>query len=105
MKTPEDKTVTLSFVSHPMKDPKMRWTVRLTFPAGAGPETELPIEAEDGEGVPIAAAEFEFAGGRIPVRDGRAALRYADFIKGRHATALWMHRAGMAPIPGGLTFQ
>ena len=32
------------------------------------------------------------------------ALAYADFIKGKHDRAIWLHRRGMLPIPGGLTF-
>ncbi len=104
MQVPENKTITFTFASHPNKDPKMRWTVRLTFPAGAGEEAILPIEVEDGTGAPIASATLELAGQRIPIRDGLGRLTYAAFIAGRHDPALWVHLPGCEPIPGGLTF-
>ncbi len=104
MQTPLDKTITFTFASHPNKDPKMRWTARVTFPSGAGADAILPIEVEDGNGVPLASATFEFAGQQIPIRDGHGRLTYAAFIEGRHNPALWVHVPGIEPIPGGLTF-
>lgn len=104
MRTPSDKTISFTFGSHPAKDLSLRWTAVLTFPAGAGAETVLPISLVDGRQEPIKAATFEFAGQKLVVRDGHAELTYGDFIKGKHEVALWLYRDGMMPIPGGLTF-
>lgn len=104
MNTPAEKTVILTFNSHPMKDLKMRWMMKLTFPAGATAETVLPMDFVDGENVPVESGTFEFAGRMIPVRDGTAGIVYADFIAGKHESAIWMHREGLPPVPGVLTF-
>ena len=104
MKTPVDKSVTFVFRSHPTKDLSWRWTARLVFPAGATAETLLPIELQDGLGRPIANAEFEFAGCRLQIRDGKTQISYADFVRGKHEVPLWLHRQGIDSIPGGLTF-
>lgn len=104
MKTPEGKTIVFTFKSHPAPNLSVRWQAKLTFPPGAGPETELPIEVVDGEEVPVPEGVFEFAGRELPVKNGKASIVYADFIGGKHKTALWLHRPGMDPLPGGLTF-
>ena len=104
MKTPADKTIAWTFGSHPMKRLESRWTAKLTFPPGATAETVLPIELLDGTGEPVEAGVFEFAGRQLPVRAGAASITYADFIKGKHEVALWLHRPGLPPVPGGLTF-
>jgi len=104
MKVPEGKTITLTFVSHQMKDRKMRWAVNLTLPGGADKGTILPISVEDGEGVPVKSAVFEFAGKAIQIKDGAGELAYSDFIKGKHEKAIWLKRRGMDPVPGALTF-
>ena len=104
MKVPEGKTITLTLVSHQVKDKKMRWAVNLTFPGGAGEGAVLPISVEDGEGKPVKSAVFEFAGKAIPIKDGVGELAYADFIKGKHEKAIWLKRRGMDPVPGALTF-
>lgn len=104
MKTPEEKTITMLFGSHPMRDLRQRWEIRLTFPAGATAATMLPIDVRDGEGTPIARAVFEFAGKSLAIRDGKGEIAYADFIAGKHEKSLWLHRPGLAPVPGGLTF-
>lgn len=104
MKTP-DRQIVFAFASHPTKDPKLRWQTFLTFPPGAGPETILPMTFADGEGTPVAEGSFEFAGRRIPVADGRGSMTYAEFVAGKHAVPIWLHRPGMEPIPGGLTFE
>ena len=103
MKTPPDKTVTFVYASHPTKDVSWRWEAKLTFPAGADEKTLLPLEIVNGEGTPVTGT-FEFSGRQIPVKYGRGTLRYADFIAGKHATAVWLHRKGIVPIPGILTF-
>ncbi len=104
MQVPENKTIAFTFASHPNKDPKRRWTARLTFPAGAGADAILPLEIENGDGTPIAFAVFELAGQRLPIRDGLGRMAYAAFLEGRHDPALWLHLPGCEPIPGGLTF-
>ena len=103
MKTPPDKTVTFTYSSHPTKDVSWRWQAQLTFPAGADAATELPLELKDGLGDPVNGT-FEFAGLQIRIEDGKGRLTYADFIKGKHETAIWLHRKGIEPIPGLLTF-
>ena len=104
MKTPDDKEIAFTFGSHPMKQAESRWTAKVTFPAGATAATTLPVELCDGNGAPVASGVFEFAGQRLAVRDGRASISYADFVKGKHEVALWLHRPGLPPVPGGLTF-
>lgn len=104
MKTPEDKKIAFLFGSHPMKDPKQRWQARLSFPQGAGPESVLTLAITDGEETPVASGIFEFCGRQLEVTDGRASLTYAEFIAGLHETSLWLHRKGMPPVSGGLTF-
>jgi len=105
MKTPPDKRIMLTYYSHPMKDLKMRWKAHLTFEPGSVDETPAVIALEDGEGAPIASATFELAGRRLKVTDGRAAIACGDFVKGKHETAIWLHRKGVVPVPGALTFE
>lgn len=104
MKTPPDKTITITFHSHQTKDRRMWWRARLTFPPGATGETPLPLAVEDGLGRPVASGVLELAGQRLAVADGSATLLYRDFIAGKHEKGLWLHRKGMLPIPGALTF-
>ena len=104
MKTPADKTITFVFGSHPAKVAELRWTARLTFPAGATARTKLALAVEGGDGRPLKSGVFEFAGRRTRITDGKGSITYADFIAGKHETALWLHREGMPPVPGGLTF-
>ena len=105
MKTPADKTITLTFYSHPTKDLKMRWKAQLVFAAGSTDETPAEITMVDGEGTPIKIATFEFAGAQTAIKDGRGTIRCGDFVKGKHEPAIWLHRKGMWPIPGALTFE
>ena len=105
MKTPADKTITLTFYSHPMKDLKMRWKALVVFVAGSTDETPAEITINDGEGAPIASGEFEFAGVRTPIRKGRGKLLCGDFGRGKHESAIWLYRKGAAPVPGALTFE
>lgn len=105
MQTPADKTLTLTFASHPTKDLAWRWKAMLDFPAGSDETTVLRLRLEDGTGAVIAKGVFEFAGQRLVVTDGEAEIAYRDFVAGLHSTALWLHRAGLPPIPGGLTFE
>lgn len=105
MKTPPDKTITFTLYSHPMKDLKLRWKASLTFPAGSTDDSNAELRINDGEGSPIAAGTFEFAGVRIKVKEGVGLLRCGDFVKGKHEPAIWLHRKGMAPVPGALTFE
>jgi len=103
MKTPPDKTVAFTYVSHPTKDISWRWTATLTFPAGADETTGLPLEIVDGNSRPVTGT-FEFAGQKLPVTDGKGTLSYVDFIRGKHEPAVWLHRKNIEPIPGSLTF-
>jgi len=105
MKSPIDREIVFSFGSHPTKDLTWRWAARLVFPPGATAETVLKIHLVDGYAAPIAEGVFEFAGSRLPVRNGLAEITYADFVRGKHEVPLWMHRPGIEPIPGGLTFE
>ena len=105
MKTPEDKCITLTLYSHPMKDMKMRWKALVVFEPASTDDSSASVTMADGEGTPIASATFEFAGCRIAVRDGRGSMRCGDFVKGKHEPAIWLHRKGMVPIPGALTFE
>lgn len=93
----EKQSVTFVFLSHPVKMTKMRWCVNLTMPKGE-------VWVEDGEGVPVKSAVLELHGKRVKIREGRGVLSYDDFIKGKHEPAVWLHRRGVPPIPGGLTF-
>ncbi len=104
MRTPEGKVVAFTFMSHPEKDAKLRWTAKIEFPAGATAGTVLNVTVVDGNEEAVSAAVFEVAGKRLKVVDGRASLTYEEFIRGKHEVALWLHREGMASIPGGLTF-
>ena len=104
MKVPEGKTITLTFVSHQVKDKKQRWAVNVTFPGGAGADARLPVHAEDGEGALIAEGSFEFAGKSVRIRDGEGEIAYADFVAGKNEPSIWMKRPGMEPVPGALTF-
>ena len=104
MKTPPDKTIVFTLISHRTAKPKLRWMARVTFPPGADGDTMLPIEISDGEDEPVRAGTLEFAGQHLRVKDGVAELRYSDFVAGVHSVPLWLHRRGMPPVPGGLTF-
>lgn len=105
MKTPADKTITLTLYSHPMKDPRMRWKALVVFAAGSADETPAEITINDGEGSPIATGTFEFAGMKTPIRAGKGKFLCGDFIKGKHEPAIWLYRKGKAPVPGALTFE
>ena len=105
MNTPEGKTIAFTFMSQPTADPIGCWVAKVTFPGGADSTSILPIEVTQGDGKPVPKAVFEFAGKRIPVLDGHARISYADFVKGKHETGLWLHRDDVPrPMPGGLTF-
>ena len=104
MRTPPDKTITLTFASHQVKDTRMRWAVNLTFAPGIGEGDSLEISAEDGEGEPVESAVFEFAGRRVPIAGGRGSIPYADFVRGKHEKGIWLSRPGRESVPGALTF-
>ena len=105
MKTPVDKRITLTFYSHPMKDLKLRWKVSLAFEPGSNDESMARLSVVDGEGTPVADGAFEFAGAMTKIRSGEGRLKCGDFVKGRHKTAIWLHRKGCVPVPGALTFE
>ena len=105
MRTPDDKRITLTYYSHPMKDLKMRWKAQLVFEPGSSDEAPAEVTMNDGEGTPVAEAVFELAGQRIAIRDGKGAIRCGDFAKGKHEPAIWVYRKGQHPVPGVLTFE
>lgn len=104
MKTPRDKAIAFTYISHPAKSPKLRWQATLAFPAGADETTVLEMTIADGEGQPVKAGFLELAGQNVRIKDGQGTISYADFIKGKHEPGIWLHRKGMMPIPGSLTF-
>ena len=104
MKAPRDKKIAFTFMSEPSGRQELKWTARLEFPPGAEADDDLPITVVGGDDEPIGSAVLELAGMSIAVKDGRASVKYADFIKGKHSTSLWLHREGMPPVAGGLTF-
>jgi len=105
VKTPDDKKITLTFYSHPMKDLKMRWKMLLVFEPGSTDETPAVMTIADGEGTPIAEGVFELAGQSIKIKDGKGSLKCGDFVKGKHEQAIWLYRQGLPPVPGALTFE
>ena len=105
MRTPADKKITFTLYSHPMKDLRLRWKAHLEFAPGSTDASAAALSIADGEGLPIAAGIFEFAGQRIAVKDGVGRLRCGDFVKGKHETGIWLYREGVVPVPGALTFE
>ena len=105
MKTPVDKRIVLTYYSHPMKDLKMRWKALLAFAPGSTDATPAEIEIADGEGAPVKGGVFELAGQSIRIKDGKGTVPCGDFVNGKHETAIWLHRKGMVPVPGALTFE
>ena len=104
MNTPPDKTIAFTFVSLMTAEPEQRWIAHMTFPPGSDGDTVLQIEIIDGVDAPVREGTFEFAGLSLRVCDGLATIRYEDFVKGKHEVPVWLHRRGMPPVPGGLTF-
>ena len=105
MRTPADKTIVFTLYSHPMKDAGQRWKAHLTFAPGSDDASQAVLEIADGTGAPVAEGVFEYAGTTIPVSAGRGLLRCADFVRGKHDGGIWLHRKGMPPVPGALTFE
>ena len=83
----------------------MRWKASVTFEPGSDDDSFASIRIVDGEGEPVAAARFEVAGRMTEIRDGQGAICCGDFVKGKHEPSLWLHREGLEPVPGGLTFE
>ena len=105
MKTPIDKTLVFTYYSHPVKRPEMRWKAKLEFAPGSTDGSPAFFTFVDGNGESVEAGIFEFAGQRLAVADGRAEIACGDFVRGIHEGGLWLHRKGMPPIPGALTFE
>ena len=105
MKTPSDKKIEFTYYSHPVKRPEMRWKAKLAFPPGSTDLTPAMFTIVDGDDAPVPEAEFEFAGRRIAVVGGHGEIPCGDFLRGIHEGGLWLHRKGMPPIPGALTFE
>ena len=102
--TAPDREVTITFVSVPCKTKADGWHVKVTFPANAGADDNLLLECFNGEEIPLVGGTFDFAGQRVAFNDGRAAMRYADFVAGIHEKAVWFARPGEQPVPGYLSF-
>ena len=105
MRTPQEKKIIFTLVSHLAKNRKTCWFASVVFSPGATAETCFPIIVKNGEDELVSEGVLEFAGQMLNITEGAASIRYCDFIKGKHETALWLHRDGMMPIPGGLTFR
>ena len=105
MRTPVDKRITLTLYSHPTKDLKLRWKAWLVFEPGSTDESPARLSVVDGEGAPVASGAVEFAGVLTKIRDGEGRLKCGDCVKGKHETAIWLHREGRVPVPGALTFE
>lgn len=105
MRTPADKRVVFTLYSHPMKEAKLRWKATLAFEPGSTDRSFAALEIKDGEGGPVEKGVFEFAGAKIKVKDGVGRLKCAQFVKGKHEGAIWLHRKGQPPVPGALTFE
>ena len=105
MKTPADKTITLTLYSHPMKDPKLRWKAQVVFAPGSTDATPARITMKDGVGEPVESGVFEFAGRKTPIEGGIGTIGCGDFAAGRHEPSIWLYREGYAPVPGALTFE
>ncbi len=105
MHTPKDKEIVFTLYSHPVKCLDMRWKARLAFGANSSDNSKAILTIVDGNNAPIKLGIFEFAGSMIKVKDGQGSLKCGDFIKGVHEKAIWLHRKGMVPIPGALTFE
>ena len=83
----------------------MRWKAQLVFEPGSTDESTAALTIADGEGAPVKAGAFEFAGQKIAVRDGIGNLKCGDFVKGKHEPGIWLYREGVVPVPGALTFE
>ena len=104
MKTPENKTVSITFHSHQMKRRELWWRAVLVFPPLSNEDSILEISFFNVDNSPIENAVFEFAGKKLLVRHGKSAISYRDFIAGKHEKALWLYRENCPPVPGALTF-
>lgn len=104
MRTPKGKKVIFTFVSPVAKDRKACWMASLIFKSDAGEDAVFDILVKDGEDTPVPEAVFEFAGCALKVKSGKASISYKDFIKGKHESAIWLHRPGFPATPGLLTF-
>ena len=104
MNTPADKRITFTFMSPPALDRGECWQAKLEFPPGAGAETMLPLRVWDGNDVPVEDGVVIIAGTRLRVKGGETALRYSDFVKGKHDPEVWLRREGLPDKPAYLTF-
>ena len=104
MKSPESRSVVLTFASNPMKEKEKRWAVNVVLSGGASSGDVFKVKAEDAEGNKIPEAVFEFAGTLVDIKDGVGGISYDDFIKGKHEKGVWLKRPGVEPVPGLLTF-
>ena len=105
MKTPPDKRIVMTLYSAQVADPSLRWKAKVVFEPGSTDDSPIVISVTTREGEPIKEGVLEFLDRRLPVKDGRTEVTCRDFIAGKHARAVWLHRKGLQSVDGGLTFE
>ena len=105
MKTPPDKRIVMTLYSAQVADPSLRWKAKVVFEPGSTDDSPVVISVTTREGEPIKEGVLEFLDRRLPVKDGRTEVTCRDFIAGKHARAVWLHRKGLQSVDGGLTFE
>ena len=105
MRTPPDKRIVMTLYSAQVADPSLRWKAKVVFEPGSTDDSPVVINVMTREEEPIPEGVLEFLGRRLPVKDGRTEVTCRDFIAGKHARAVWLHRKGLQSVDGGLTFE
>ncbi|MBO7721524.1 MAG: hypothetical protein J6T01_03865 [Kiritimatiellae bacterium] len=105
MKTPADKRIILTFHSIPSRNAATRWKARVVFEPSSTDDTVAAVTVVDGAGAPVKEGVLELAGLSLAVKDGCAAVRCGDFVKGKHSIKLRLVREGLPAWPGVLTFE
>ena len=105
MKTPPDKRIVMTLYSAQVADPSLRWKAKVAFEPGSTDDSPVVISVTTREGERIKEGVLEFLDRRLPVKDGRTEVTCRDFIAGKHARAVWLHRKGLQSVDGGLTFE
>lgn len=77
-----DEEVRFYYASAIGTDDDKAWFVELTVPARAAVGTLLPIQVGDRVRRPIAAGTIEIAGKTLTFAEGRAEMKYEDFLSG-----------------------
>ena len=105
MKTPPAKRIVMTLYSAQVADPSLRWKAKVIFEPGSTDDSPVVIKVMTREEEPISEGVLEFLDRRLPVKDGQAVVTCREFIAGKHAPAVWLHRKGLASVDGGLTFE